>query len=113
MAGQTIGSYLVRTLGWRGAARVSRLITAWALGEAMTGTSFRTLDGFLESEWNRTAAEYPRATLYRDLKDFRKAFPDYSTPADLVEAIPTLRRAAKREDAASLSAAVFRVEWAS
>jgi hypothetical protein len=110
---QSLGAYLVRQLGWRGGARVSRLVMAWTLGEVVSRQRFDSAEDFFNSEWNQEAAEYRRATLYRDLGDFRQVFPDWDTPRQMIEATPALRRVVKQEHAArrDVSEAVFSVTW--
>jgi hypothetical protein len=90
---------------------VSRLITAWAVGEAATGERWISAEVFLASEWNRVAAEYKRPTLYRDLKTFRDLFPQWDTPGQLIDATPALRRAVRGVSEVDATTAVFNVEW--
>lgn len=78
---------LVRKVGWRAAGRCTGLLVAWALwvdghrGEAPTMQ-------ILAGDNDRSRASY-----YRDLADFRRAFPDEESPDRLARELLAVAKA--------------------
>lgn len=67
-------TYLTRTVGVWKAAKVGGYIVAWGIYAQKRPDERHTVDGCGEY-WNRS-----RATMWREQKEFRKAFPDEQDP---------------------------------
>ena len=79
---QTVNAYLVRKLGVTRALYVETFVMLWAMYSAANdGNDPARIDDLAD------AIGKNRATVFRWQSDFREAFPEWSTPRDLLDAL--------------------------
>lgn len=86
----TIAEYVVREVGFWNGQKVLAFIMAWESARAALGQESMTLDEY--RDWWRTSER----TAYREQALFRRAFPDYGTPDELL-ALARSQRVAVQE----------------
>ncbi len=75
---KTINEHLVGVLGFRRALTCESFMMLWAMFEAAEGREPRNVEELAEA-----MGRHP-ASVYRWLADFRQAFPEHSTPGELM-----------------------------
>ena len=94
---QTVNNHLVKSLGIKRALMVETLVMLWSLYRATNeGEDPRNIET-LSNEIGKS-----HATVYRWLADFREAFPQWSDPGDLLDALDVRDRPVTVREVAAL-----------
>lgn len=91
MPRETVNKRLARALGFRRATVVLSFVMVWSLFRELYDRDPETIDELAEE------MERSRATVFRWQADFRVAFPEYSTPGDLLDAMHVQRSVSARQ----------------
>lgn len=77
---KTVGALMIVRLGFRRAMTCAGFITSWSMHRNLYG-------GEATVEMVAEDLGVSRATVFRWQQDFREAFPEFSTPGDLLDAL--------------------------
>lgn len=91
MPRETVSTRLVRALGWRRATVVLSFVMVWSMFRELYDRDPESIDELA------TEIERERTTVFRWQADFRRAFPEFSTPGDLLDAVNVQRTVSARQ----------------
>jgi len=77
----TLGMQAVSRVGFRRGTKALSILAAWAIAEARAGHEITSIQEFGKF-WRQSTA-----TAYRDVHEFRLAFPRFDTPRDLLAVV--------------------------